>query len=76
MTAQAPHIGKSYRRENALRHLAGQGRFVTDLSLPRMLHVAFVRSPMARGKIIELDISGAEAAPGCCPCLHSRHAQR
>lgn len=64
MTAQAPHIGKSYRRENALRHLAGQGRFVTDLSLPRMLHVAFVRSPMARGKIIELDISGAEAAPG------------
>ncbi|WP_417270796.1 xanthine dehydrogenase family protein molybdopterin-binding subunit [Celeribacter sp.] len=64
MTAQAPHIGKSYRRENALRHLAGQGRFVTDLSLPRMLHVAFVRSPMARGKIIELDVSAAEAAPG------------
>ncbi|WP_417260341.1 xanthine dehydrogenase family protein molybdopterin-binding subunit [Celeribacter sp.] len=64
MTAPAPHIGKSYRRENALRHLAGQGRFVTDLSLPRMLHVAFVRSPMARGKIIELDISAAEAAPG------------
>lgn len=64
MTAQAPHIGKSYRRENALRHLAGQGRFVTDLNLPRMLHVAFVRSPMARGKIIELDVSGAEAAPG------------
>ncbi|TDE37956.1 xanthine dehydrogenase family protein molybdopterin-binding subunit [Antarcticimicrobium sediminis] len=58
------HIGQSHRRENALRHLAGRGRFVTDLALPRMVHAAFVRSPMAKGKIVELDVSAAAEAPG------------
>ncbi|MEH6834899.1 MULTISPECIES: xanthine dehydrogenase family protein molybdopterin-binding subunit [Falsihalocynthiibacter] len=64
MTTSKGHIGQSHRRENALRHLAGRGRFVTDLVLPRMLHVAFVRSPMAKGKIVELDVSDAAAASG------------
>ncbi|WP_246525595.1 xanthine dehydrogenase family protein molybdopterin-binding subunit [Thalassovita aquimarina] len=58
------HIGQSHRRENALRHLAGRGRFTTDLSLPRMLHAAFVRSPMAKGRIVEVDVTDAAAAPG------------
>lgn len=64
MTAPISHIGQSHRRENALRHLAGRGRFVTDLILPRMLHAVFVRSPMAKGRIVELDIKDAAVAPG------------
>lgn len=64
MTSPNSHIGQSHRRENALRHLAGRGRFVTDLSLPRMVHAAFVRSPMAKGKIVELDVADAAAAAG------------
>ena len=64
MTSQKAHIGQSYRRENALRHLSGRGQFVTDLALPRMLHAAFVRSPMARGKIVELDVDDAAGSPG------------
>ncbi|WIY24737.1 xanthine dehydrogenase family protein molybdopterin-binding subunit [Parasedimentitalea psychrophila] len=58
------HIGQSHRRKNAFRHLAGRGRFVTDLALPRMVHAAFVRSPMAKGNIVELDVSEAAAASG------------
>ncbi|NRB17038.1 MAG: xanthine dehydrogenase family protein [Rhodobacteraceae bacterium] len=58
------HIGQSHRRKNALRHLAGRGRFVTDLALPRMVHAAFVRSPMAKGNIVELDVSEAAVASG------------
>ena len=57
-------IGQPQRRQNALRHLAGRGKFVTDLDLPRMLHAAFVRSPIARGKITELDVTAAAEAPG------------
>lgn len=64
MSVSKGHIGQSHRRENALRHLAGRGRFVTDLALPRMLHAAFVRSPMAKGRIVELDVADAAAAPG------------
>jgi aerobic carbon-monoxide dehydrogenase large subunit len=62
--ADRPHIGTSLRRDNALRHVAGRGRFVTDLALPRMLHAAFVRSPMAKGKIVAIDFEGAAAMPG------------
>ena len=58
------HIGQAARRENARRHLAGRGRFVSDLALPRMLHAVFVRSPMARGRIFEIDTSEASACPG------------
>ena len=58
------HIGQSHKRQNALRHLAGRGRFVTDLGLPRMVHAAFLRSPVARGHIAELDVSEARNAAG------------
>jgi carbon-monoxide dehydrogenase large subunit len=63
-SVRAPHIGQAHRRETARRHLAGRGRFVSDIALPRMLHAAFVRSPMARGRIVEIDTSDAEQSPG------------
>lgn len=62
--ADRPHVGSSQRRENALRHLAGRGRFVSDLALPRMLHAAFVRSPMAKAVITGIDFAEAAAQPG------------
>lgn len=64
MTSDRTHIGTSQRRDNALRHLAGRGRFVTDLVLPRMLHAAFVRSPMAKGNILSVDFAEAALQPG------------
>jgi len=58
------HIGQPHRRQNALRHLAGRGRFVSDLALPRMVHAVFLRSPVAKGRIVELDVAEASKAPG------------
>ncbi|MBU1314634.1 MAG: xanthine dehydrogenase family protein molybdopterin-binding subunit [Alphaproteobacteria bacterium] len=58
------YIGQPHRRQNALRHLAGRGRFTTDLVLPRMVHAAFVRSPVARGQILAVDVEQASRAPG------------
>lgn len=58
------HIGRPERRQNALRHVAGRGNYVSDLQLPRMVHAAFLRSPMARGRILSLDVTEALAAPG------------
>jgi carbon-monoxide dehydrogenase large subunit len=65
MTADSPaHIGRPHRRQNALRHLAGRGNYVSDQQLPRMVHAAFLRSPMAHGGIITLDVEQARTAPG------------
>lgn len=58
------YIGRSVSRPNAKRLLAGRGRYVTDLMLPRMLHAAFVRSPYAHARIISIDATDAKAMPG------------
>ena len=51
------------RKEDA-RLLTGRGRYVTDVELPRMLHVAFVRSPHAHARVRALDPAPALALPG------------
>lgn len=46
-------------------HVRGASRFVDDIPAPEgCLHAALYTSPVARGKILSLDISRAAAAPG------------
>jgi len=58
------YIGRSVPREDAKRLLEGQGRYVDDLQLPRMVHASFVRSPHAHAQINSIDMKDAVAAPG------------
>jgi carbon-monoxide dehydrogenase large subunit len=52
LKADAGHgVGASVRRKEDARFLTGQGQFVGDIRLPGMLDVAFVRSPIAHGKL-------------------------
>ncbi|MCP4565476.1 MAG: xanthine dehydrogenase family protein molybdopterin-binding subunit [Bosea sp.] len=60
------YIGRSVSRPNAKRLLAGRGRYVTDLTLPRMLHAAFLRSPYAHARIVSIETAEALAMPGVC----------
>ena len=41
------------------RLLLGQGRFVDDIHLDRMVHAAFVRSPHAHADIVSIDVRAA-----------------
>jgi len=63
MKFQAP-IGLSLPRDRAKRLLAGRGQFVDDIQLPRMLHLAFVRSPYPHARIAVIDAVEAAAMPG------------
>jgi len=65
-------IGKSLPRPNARRLLEGRGRYVDDLTLPRMLHVAFLRSPYAHARIAKIDIAEALDAPGVAGVYRGR----
>jgi carbon-monoxide dehydrogenase large subunit len=58
------YIGKRVHRKEDQRLLTGRGQFVDDVSLPGMLHVAFVRSPIARGTILSIDMATALSVPG------------
>ena len=51
------------RKEDA-RLVTGHGRYAGDLELPRMLHVAFVRSLHAHAHLRAVETTAARAAPG------------
>ncbi|CAN7268973.1 xanthine dehydrogenase family protein molybdopterin-binding subunit [Phenylobacterium sp. LjRoot225] len=63
ITAQR-FIGQRLPRKEDPRLLTGKGTFVDDVVMPGMLHVAFVRSPIARGRIRAIDASAARDLPG------------
>jgi carbon-monoxide dehydrogenase large subunit len=65
-----PYIGRSLRRREDRRLLTGQGQFIADLVLPRMLHAVLVRSPLAHARIRGVDLSGAKASPGVAIALN------
>src|SRR5262249_19590849 len=58
------YIGRSVPRPNLARLVQGRGQYVSDVTLPRMAHVAFVRSPHAHARIVKLDTAAAQRAPG------------
>jgi carbon-monoxide dehydrogenase large subunit len=52
------------RRLEDPRLLRGRGRYLDDVVLPRMLAVAFVRSPHAHARLAGVDATAARALPG------------
>src|SRR5262252_1718948 len=64
MNDTGPYVGRSLLRREDQRLLTGQGQFIADLVLPRMLHAVFVRSQVAHGRIRSVDVSKAAGMPG------------
>jgi carbon-monoxide dehydrogenase large subunit len=67
-------IGAALRRKEDPRLLTGRGRYVDDLRLPGMLHVALVRSPHAHARILRVDPAAALRLPGVRAVLTARDA--
>ena len=58
------YIGKTVPRPNLDRLMQGRGQYVSDMILPRMAHVVFLRSPYAHARIVSIDAVAAKAMPG------------
>src|SRR6202049_2065763 len=58
------YIGRSVPRPNLARLTQGRGPYVSDGVLPRMAHLAFVRSPHAHARIKNIATAEAKKAPG------------
>ncbi len=58
------HVGQRTPRVGMQRLLHGRGRYVGDITLPRMLHLCFLRSPYAHAKVRAIDTSAAAGMPG------------
>jgi aerobic carbon-monoxide dehydrogenase large subunit len=62
--AHGRYFNARVRRNEDARLLTGKARFVDDVQLPGMLHVAFVRSDYAHGRLRNVDVSVARQHPG------------
>lgn len=65
-------IGRARRRKEDQRLLTGHTRWTDNLQQPGMLHVMFMRSPMAHARITRVDVSGARDLPGVVAAFSGR----
>lgn len=57
-------VGQRIRRTEDPRLLTGSGRFVDDMTLPGMVHVALLRSDQAHARIVDIRVDKALDVPG------------
>ena len=63
------YIGKPIPRYDGLGHVSGRTTFVDDISLPGMLFIKVLRSPVHKGVIRNLDVTRARNLPGVAGIL-------
>jgi aerobic carbon-monoxide dehydrogenase large subunit len=59
-------VGRTIRRREDPRLLRGDGQYLADLTLPNMLHLAFVRSPHSHALVVRIDAAAARTLSGVC----------
>ena len=69
-------FGQPRETIESARHVRGGGKFVADLQLPGMLHVALLRSPKAHARIVEIDVRQARSLLGVHAILTGADVQK
>ena len=62
-------VGSSVIPDEAIPLVEGDGRFLNDIKLPGMYHVAFLRSQHAHARLKAIDTSEAKKLPGVIKVL-------
>ncbi len=57
-------VGMSVKRVEDPRILSGRGKYLDDVTLPGMLHAAFLRSAVPHGRLLSVDACEARDLPG------------
>jgi len=57
-------IGQSIKRKEDPRLITGEAKYLDDIQLPGLVHLAILRSPYAHAKIKNIDTAKAKAVPG------------
>lgn len=68
-----PPEASTLRHESAISHVTGAARYTQDIAIRRgALHVWPIRSSVARGRLLEVDVSDAFAMPGVVTVLTAK----
>ena len=65
-------LGASRKRVEDNRFIRGKGNYTDDITLPGMLHMEILRSPLAHARIKSIDASKASRHPRRAPGAHRR----
>jgi len=65
----AAEIGHPRRRKEDKRLITGRTRWTDNLTLPGLLHLAMVRSPIAHARVTSVNVDDAKQAPGVMAVL-------
>jgi xanthine dehydrogenase YagR molybdenum-binding subunit len=57
-------VGTRVPRADALEKVTGRARYTADERPPGVLHAVIVRAPIARGRVVRLDLTKALVSPG------------
>jgi aerobic carbon-monoxide dehydrogenase large subunit len=68
----AAEVGAARRRKEDARLITGRTLWTENVTLPGMLHLAILRSPMAHARISRLDVQPALAEPGVVAAFSGR----
>ncbi|GLZ41520.1 xanthine dehydrogenase family protein molybdopterin-binding subunit [Actinokineospora sp. NBRC 105648] len=67
-----PEVGKARLRKEDERLITGRTRWTDNLTVPGLLHLAFLRSPSAHAKILAIDVAAAVRLPGVIAVITGR----
>src|SRR5262245_26327914 len=70
------YIGSHVERVEDVRFLRGRGQYVADLDRAGQWHAAILRSPVAHGRIVAIDVKPALAVPGVHAVVTARDLGR
>jgi carbon-monoxide dehydrogenase large subunit len=65
-------VGQARRRKEDARLITGRTMWTDNITLPGMLHMAVLRSPMAHARITGIDVSPARERPGVIAAFSGR----
>ena len=63
------HVGRPVPRVDGVEKVTGRARYVTDLTVPGMVHAKVLRGPHAHARLAGVDVSRARAMEGVIVAL-------
>jgi aerobic carbon-monoxide dehydrogenase large subunit len=63
------YVGAALSPRETKKLVLGRGSYIGDLTMPGLLHAAFVRSPHAHARILRIDVAVARRQPGIVAVL-------
>jgi xanthine dehydrogenase YagR molybdenum-binding subunit len=69
-------IGQPVSRVDGRDKVTGRATYAAEFRMPNLAHAAVVRSMVARGRVVAIDISGARGSPGVIAVLSHLNAPK